>query len=915
MKTLLLILSTAIYLSLPILSLGAEQALENWDFTKASDTLGWTTASGTMKLNSTEKALTARAGTDVSKLISPLFDIKAEPWQYVEIEMKNDADGTALLYYSNTTDEPYAGFRPQLFAQFIVKGDGKYHKYTILPFWQAQGKIIHIRLDPPGNSSSVRSIKITTPGSVTPITDTSFKFTNTTANWTPLGSAEIKTLPAGCSISGDNDATFISPPLDMNSHANHWVTLRIASATAHTLLFRWATADRIGLQVAPIQLHADGAVHSYPIDLSKISEWHGKILAIAISPTDSAEKQSALLESITFGNSPTGPAELRIKRFELSDPITRAGEKAKIVVDAQNVGSEDARTINAVVTILHDTTPEVLPVQTRDKLASGEIAHFEWTYTSKQPETLMAACSAGAQGVSPEQQQASLQFYPKLDDSLTKGLTYVPEPQPADTGDYLVGAYYFPGWRDYGAWSVLNDFPERKPLLGYYNDGSPEVADWHINWALSHGINYFIYDWYWQKGGRSLEEGLRDGFLKSRYGSKMKFCLLWANHNAAGTSSEEDLMNVTRFWIENYFNRPNYLKINGKNVMVIFAPGRFTEDMGIEAVKAAFTKMRKLCEDAGVGGLYLVACAGPDKNLVKQIVDEGYDAISGYNYPWAGDRGRNVAPYEWMVDGYKNVWDQMTELASGIPYIPLCEAGWDSRPWHGINARIRTGKTPELWQKMLSNAKAYTDDPNHKLPEGKKLIFCEAWNEYGEGDYIEPHAQYGFGYLEAVRQVFAPRSKEPALILPKDLGMGPYDIKKPEVKIFWDFIKPEDRTWRSWNTSELTYSADGMVTSSTNDDPALLAPATEINASSTKTMEIKLKLDKSGEAQLFFTQFGQGMSEDKSVRFRVTGDNQFHVYTVDLSANEYWEGKIAQIRFDPTSAPDCKIEVAYVRFK
>jgi hypothetical protein len=104
-----------------------------------------------------------------------------------------------------------------------------------------------------------------------------------------------------------------------------------------------------------------------------------------------------------------------------------------------------------------------------------------------------------------------------------------------------------------------------------------------------------------------------------------------------------------------------------------------------------------------------------------------------------------------MVEGYKDLWNQISDM-SKIPYIPLCEAGWDSRPWHGPGARVRTGKSPELFGKMLSNAKDYNNAPKRKLPEGQKLVFIEAWNEFGEGDYIEPNAGDGFGAARQVAQ-------------------------------------------------------------------------------------------------------------------------------------------------------------------
>jgi hypothetical protein len=302
----------------------------------------------------------------------------------------------------------------------------------------------------------------------------------------------------------------------------------------------------------------------------------------------------------------------------------------------------------------------------------------------------------------------------------------------------------------------------------------------------------------------------------------------------------------------------------------------------------------------------------PGKHL-KDFAAEGYDAFSGYNYPPAGSKGQQYAPYEWMVDGYKDYWNQISDT-SGITYIPVCEPGWDARPWHGYKSQVRTEKSPQLWQKMLQNAKEFVDDPKHKQPGAKKLVFLEAWNEFGEGDYIEPHAEFGFDYLEAVRKVYAPGSKKPQIILPKDVGMGPYDFKQPETKTSWDFSKREDQTWSIGNMVAFNYN-DGVMRAEAMRDPAFYSPYTKIDASKLKTIEIKMKMDQGTEAQLFFTRPRGTMSEEKNMRFAVNADNQWHVYTLDMTQNPRWINTIGQLRIDPNEAPGSKVEVAYVRVK
>ena len=70
-----------------------------------------------------------------------------------------------------------------------------------------------------------------------------------------------------------------------------------------------------------------------------------------------------------------------------------------------------------------------------------------------------------------------------------------------------------------------------QPILGWYDESLPEIADWQIQWAAEHGVSFFGGGWYWSQGGRSLEHWLHGAYLNSRYREYLKFCLLWASHN------------------------------------------------------------------------------------------------------------------------------------------------------------------------------------------------------------------------------------------------------------------------------------------------------------------------------------------------------------------------------------------------
>jgi len=351
------------------------------------------------------------------------------------------------------------------------------------------------------------------------------------------------------------------------------------------------------------------------------------------------------------------------------------------------------------------------------------------------------------------------------------GAADVPPPRPVSTAPYLVGAYYFPGWPTLEKWKVLDGFPERMPALGYYREGDPAVMDWHIRWAVEHGVSFFAFDWYWDRGRRQLEHALHDGFFRAHWRSSIKFCLLWANHNPPGSSSEADLLTLTDFWIDRYFRHPAYLAFDGKPVVIVFSPRRLRQDLGSDGVRAAFARMRERATAAGLPGLYLMGATREHRAGLLALAHEGYDAATGYNYPRAGmaDEGARSAPYADVVRGYEEIWYTIaTERL--IDYAPVTEPGWDSRPWHGDTALVRTGRDPRQFEDMLRRARAFTD--RYPLAGGRKVVLIEAWNEFGEGAAIEPHREWGFAYLDAVRRVFSGARAPHRDLVPGDLGLA-----------------------------------------------------------------------------------------------------------------------------------------------
>lgn len=811
----------------------------------------------------------------------PVFEgFAASPWQVVELTMKSDVSGHGDVFWTGTTQTQYGGFAGEKKTGFEVIGDGEFRTYRIEPFWQAEKKIIRMRLDFPeqaGGHYAIRALRV--------------------VEESPAGITQLPVRSPVLDAKGSWHARVALP-----AEEAPFLTLRLATRGGAVGAVSFASSVANGLKRVTFPLRADGRMHTYNLDPGTSTGWLGEIIGLRLDLPPSPETR---VESIAAGSDLQGEPDLQVRWMGLSDPWARAGRPVRLEAFVVNHGGTTARGIK----------PE-LKLQGAKLLATGpvpEAIEFEapqtlvWTVQADQPGEAEATLLLDGAAT-----QTKLAFREAL--ALPKA-AYVPEPKPAKS-DYLVGAYLFPGWNTSSAWARLKPYPERQPLLGWYREELPEVADWQIKWAVEHGINFFLYDWYWDRGHRHHEHGIHSALFQAKYQNLIKFCLLYANHNSPGSHSAGDFEAIARFWIDNYFKRSNYLTIEGKPVVVMFAPMNPLHDMGAEAVKQSFEKMRAMCREAGVKGLYLVACMPPDVSRMGSLKEMGYDAVSCYNWPSLNmtpdEAAVKRAPYATCIEGYVKAWQDLA-AANQVKLIPPVCGGWDARPWHGEGTLVRTGRTPELFRKHLQDCKQFLDtrEQDPKL----KMLFVEAWNEWGEGSYIEPHREFGFGYLEAIRQVFAPDSPKPSEYVPADYGLGPYDIPETPEASSWDFSKATSALGWSGNVQNLRVEGGALQFVTEGRDPILTSPALRLRASRFSAIRLRIKAARDLDGQVFWRRHGGALSESASVRFPIQGDGAFHEVTIPVGQSVQWRGFLAELRLDPGSVGGAEVAIASIRLE
>jgi hypothetical protein len=356
---------------------------------------------------------------------------------------------------------------------------------------------------------------------------------------------------------------------------------------------------------------------------------------------------------------------------------------------------------------------------------------------------------------------------------------------PAYTGDEPRSRIFWPAGE--GEWQTVraaaakfagHNWP-RKPLWGYCNEADPLVMEMQIDAAADHGVNVFIYDWYWYDNRPFLEQCLNNGYLKARNNHRVKFYLMWANHDVnycwdkrlahvdLETIVWKAAVNRTQFeeialrLIRNYFTHPSYYTINDCPVFQIYDLKSLVTGLGgIPQTIAAFDWFRKQAVKAGLPGLHLQLTSwgahrknmsgvdgGAETTLAAAVEKLGFDSTTNYQFCHFTNIDREYAV---IMEDVKQEWARM-DREFKVPYFPHVSVGWDNNPrFETFRPGIVNNNTPAATEKALLAARDYVDSHPNQPP----LITINSWNEWTETSYLQPDDLYGYGYLEAVRNVF-----------------------------------------------------------------------------------------------------------------------------------------------------------------
>lgn len=313
-----------------------------------------------------------------------------------------------------------------------------------------------------------------------------------------------------------------------------------------------------------------------------------------------------------------------------------------------------------------------------------------------------------------------------------------------------------------------HDQPHLPADLGFYDLRLPETRHAQADLARGNGIHGFCYYHYWFNGRRILERPFNEVLTSGK--PDFPFCLCWANENwtrAWDGRSGDNLL------VQNYsdsddrehiaslaeaFRDPRYIRVQDKPLFLVYRAGNMPDP------HRTTTIWREEAHKLGIGDLYLcrVESFTSERNIEPQ--SQGFDAAVDFQPDWS-QLGPALQRSAWhrlvrtlglaeraygdhRIYEYAEVVEKMlSRPAPSYLRFPCVTPSWDNSPRRKTDAVILRNSQPEIYREWLNQA-----IEEAKQPGQEGLVFINAWNEWAEGNHLEPCQKWGRAYLEATRQ-------------------------------------------------------------------------------------------------------------------------------------------------------------------
>ena len=348
---------------------------------------------------------------------------------------------------------------------------------------------------------------------------------------------------------------------------------------------------------------------------------------------------------------------------------------------------------------------------------------------------------------------------------------YLPQYYPTPSNDLWYGKG-FTEWTNLGKARKCypgHDFPHVPGELGYYDLRLPETREAQADLAREYGIEGFCYYHYWFGNGiRELERPFHEVLTSGK--PDFPFCLCWANQTWKKKMWNNDAVVDAKILREQCypgpedekahfetclpaFRDPRYIHVDGKPLFMIYRP------LDLPDPAAFVAHWQELARKNHLKGIYFIGQTPDADRELSAILQTGIDGVNtlrmhDYRRRWNPVKYAlkrlcwNLSPYPKIVD-YKDISRFFIAKEDSLENIfPSVLPNWDHSPRSGCGGSIIHGSSPRLFER---NVRAALKAMESKQPE-HQLIFIKSWNEWGEGNYMEPDLRFGRGYLEALKR-------------------------------------------------------------------------------------------------------------------------------------------------------------------
>jgi lipopolysaccharide biosynthesis protein len=402
---------------------------------------------------------------------------------------------------------------------------------------------------------------------------------------------------------------------------------------------------------------------------------------------------------------------------------------------------------------------------------------------------------------------------------------YLPQYHPIPENDAWWGKG-FTEWTNVAKakpWFPGHYQPHLPADLGFYDLRIPEIREAQAEMAREYGITAFCYYHYWFNGKQLLERPFDEVLTSGE--PDFPFCLCWANENwtRRWDGQEQEVLAAQKYSLDDdlehiralmpAFKDRRYLKVHGKPIFLVYQIQMLPDPATTSSI------WREEAVKAGLPGLYLCFVTSSSKVINIHPSTVGFDAVIDFP-PASGDPFYRLRPKRRrferlssenlitrnLVASYPEMVRKMIcRVEPSFPLFPGVTPGWDNTPRRKQSALIMLGSSPELFENWLHWAIRTTQQ---RFDGDEQMVFINAWNEWAEGNHLEPDMHWGRRFLEATRNALVKTEawsleeldrlvKKQSLDIELNPGNQPYPEEMADLA-FQAYYKNDLKQARKW---------------------------------------------------------------------------------------------------------------------